>query len=106
MKKQEIIDATMPEKSVKDFIGTAQYDNEGQKIWGIDPKGGMQMIADLRGWGAIQNLFLNKDKSIDFEKAKNFQDEMGQFIVDAINEKIKKTSLNHCLKDELPTRSH
>ena len=48
------------------------------------------MIADLRGWGAIQNLFKLKGGAIDFEKAEKFQDDLGQWIADAINEKLER----------------
>ncbi len=76
-----------------DFIGThASYDKESQKIWGNN-KEGMQMIADLRGWGAIQNLFKNRDGSIRLDEAEKYQDDLGEWIADAINQKLtnKKT---------------
>lgn len=74
---------------VSDFIGEkVKYDNLGQYIWGV--KGDkLQMIADLRGWGAIQNLFAENGK-IDMEAAEKFQDELGEWIVSAINEKLER----------------
>lgn len=73
----------------EDFIGPEViYDPSGQIIWGKKEKGELQMIADIRGWGAIQNLFKRPDKSIDFEKASAFQDEVGEWIADAINQKL------------------
>lgn len=39
-----------------------------------------KMVADVRGWGWIQKL----------KHPEKTQDEIGQFIVDAINEKIEK----------------
>lgn len=75
--------------TIEKFINKAKYDSMGQKIWGVDKDGGHQMIADLRGWGAIQNLFKDKKGVIDMEKAEKFQDEMGEWIADAINEKLK-----------------
>lgn len=78
-------------QEIKNFIGVAKHDEfKGTYIWGVDKEGGNQMIAELRGWGAIQNMFKNEDGSINFEDAEQFQDEMGKFIVDAINEKINK----------------
>ena len=78
------------------FIGTAKYDeNGGQYIWGIDSKGGHQMLADVRAWGAIQNLFKTSKGVIDMEVAEQFQDDLGKFIADAINEKVKRESANH-----------
>jgi hypothetical protein len=48
------------------------------------------MIGEVRGWGAIQNLFKNKDGSIDFKKAEDFQDSLGVWIADAIQQKLEK----------------
>lgn len=46
---------------VTDFIGVkATYNEYGQYIWAVDKDGGHQKLADLRGWGAIQNLFKTK----------------------------------------------
>jgi hypothetical protein len=74
--------------TVEEFIGKAKYDKEGQLIFGV--KGGnLQLICDVRGWGAIQNLF-TKDGRIDFDAAYKFQDELGEFIAAAINEKLKQ----------------
>ena len=76
---------------VTDFIGVkAKYDEDGQFIWGIEKDGGHQKLADLRGWGAIQNLFINKDKTIDLDAAASFQDEFGRWIVEAINDKLER----------------
>jgi hypothetical protein len=76
---------------VTDFIGVkATYDEYGQFILGVDKDGGHQKLADLRGWGAIQNLFKTKGGLIDEEKAASFQDEFGRWLVDAINEKLER----------------
>lgn len=72
----------MKEKLIE-FIGKAQYDQFGQIIWG-NVRGGLQMLCDVRGWGAIQHLFKSQ------EEAGKFQDYMGQFTADAINEKIER----------------
>ena len=51
------------------------------------------MLLDLRGWGAIQNLFLKNGNAVDpdwEERARNFQDELGRWIADAINQKLKQ----------------
>ena len=76
---------------VTDFIGLkATYDEYGQYIWAVDKDGGHPKLADLRGWGAIQNLFKTKGGLIDEEKAASFQDELGRWLVDAINEKLER----------------
>jgi hypothetical protein len=76
---------------ISDFIGVkTTYDKFGQKIFANDKLGNLQMLADLRGWGAIQNLFKLKGGAIDFEKAEKFQDDLGQWLADAINEKLER----------------
>ena len=76
---------------VTDFIGVkAIYDEYGQYIWAVDKDGGHQKLADLRGWGAIQSLFKTKKGLVDEEKAASFQDELGRWLVDAINEKLER----------------
>jgi hypothetical protein len=73
----------------EDFIGKeVEYDQYGGTyIWGNDGKDNLQMIIDvrLRGWGAIQHLFKTE------EEAEKFQDEVGEWIADAINQKLKKS---------------
>lgn len=77
----------------KEFINKAKYDNEGQWLWRVDKEGGLGRLVDLRGWGAIQYLFPNPDKTLDLDKAAAFQDEVGQWITDAINEKLERENL-------------
>jgi len=74
---------------LKDFIGErASFDEGGAGyIWG-HKNDGIQMIAEVRGWGAIQNLFKNPGGSIDFHAAEKLQDELGHFIAEAITEKL------------------
>jgi hypothetical protein len=88
-------------EQIKKFIGVAKYDEfGGGYIWGVDEKDSHQMLAQvndppeeeikvnevllIRGWGAIQHMF--KDES----EAAEFQDELGRFIAEAINEKISR----------------
>jgi hypothetical protein len=77
--------------TITEFIGEKViYDQMGQMIFGVNKHGSHQLIADLRGWGAIQNLFMLNGGRIDMEKAEAFQDNLGQWIIDAINEKLEK----------------
>lgn len=94
MKRNELI------KSIKEFIGKRVYYDEygGGYIWGesVNKKEGQQMIAQvedveegnpvvsIRGWGAIQNL---KNLPCSPEE---FQDHIGRFIAEAINEKMQR----------------
>lgn len=84
------------EQKIKEFIGDkATYDNFGQKIWG-NKNGNVQILADLRGWGAIQNLFMDNKGFLSQEGLKNaekFQDELGEWIVDAINQKLQNEKM-------------
>jgi len=76
-------------KKLLDFIGTeVSYDDMGTQIWGIQEDGGHQLLLEVRGWGAIQNLFKKKGGGIDTDKAAEFQDEMAEFFVEGINEWI------------------
>lgn len=76
------------EEKVKAFIGKAEYDLDGNQIVGIDSNGGRQLLLDVRGWGAIQNLFISRGGSVDIDRAKDFQDQVALFIVDAINNSL------------------
>lgn len=79
--------------TIEDFIGVkVWYDSHGQMIWGTDKDGAQQRILDVRGWGAIQNMFIQPGGAIDLKKAAKFQDDLGQWIVDAINTKLKGPS--------------
>lgn len=80
----------MKDIKLKDFINNEFiYDNEGQCIFHLDKKNSLQIIVELRGWGAIQNLFIDsKTGGVNFEKAEVFQDKLGQWIVDSLNKNI------------------
>lgn len=88
--RSENVGMLMNEKIIN-FVGKAKYERDAQFIWGVSNTGGMQMLLDVRGWGAIQNLFK------DAEEAAKFQDELGQFYADAINDGIDrlKTKYNN-----------
>ena len=72
--------------TIEKWLADVHYDNLGTCIWNREKDGGNQMIADIRGWGAIQNEFKTN------EEAEKFQDEVGEFIVQAIKEKLASTS--------------
>lgn len=94
MERSELIEV------IKRFIGDSVYYDEygGGYIWGVqnNRREGIQMIAQVedveeenavvsvRGWGAIQNL---KNLPCSPEK---FQDYLGEFIAEAINEKMER----------------
>ena len=84
--------------NIEKFIGQkVKYDNWGQMIFGQPKTGGDELILNVldvsedteevlsvRGWGAISHLFGNEDDAM------KFQDELGQFYADAINEKLER----------------
>lgn len=75
--------------TVEKWLSDVYYDKFGTHIWNKEDKdGGSQLVADIRGWGRLQNEFKTEDE------AAEFQDEVGRFIAEAIREKIQK------LKDE------
>ena len=73
-------------KEIVDFIGSANYqgDDLGTYIWGNREDGTREIIAVVYGYR--QDIL--DDKGI--EEAEHFQDELGKFIAEAINEKIKR----------------
>lgn len=75
-----------------DFIGVkAEFDNGGQHIFGVNANQELQMIAEVRGWGAMQNMVKEENGGIfDIEKAYEFQDKLGEWIAEAITEKLER----------------
>jgi len=93
---------------ITDYIkGKVKYDAYGgQYFW--DSKN--HMIAELRGWGRIQNLFKDKKGQIDADKAAAFQDKVGEWVAEAINEKLESQLKPQegewiSVKDRLPKES-
>lgn len=78
-------------KKIIEFIGKAVYDVNGGMLWSEDQTGCLSHLIDIRSYGRIQNLFLRKLKGQDLiDTANKFQDELGEFIAEAINEKIER----------------
>jgi hypothetical protein len=91
--KQKITPSVVHHVKITDFIGKKAWFDECGYIWGENKDGECQMLGEVRGWGAIQNLFKNKDESIDFKKAEDFQDALGHWIADAIQQKLNSECL-------------
>jgi len=71
--------------TVKDFIGEkATYDKECFSIFGEDKKGGLQLLLDVRGWGAISSKLKDENKAV------QLLDNLGAWIAEAINEKLER----------------
>jgi adenine-specific DNA methylase len=70
---------------IEEWLSNVFYDEFGTHIWNKeDESGSIQLVADVRGWGRIQNEFTN------YDEAAKFQDEVGEFITEAIKEKIER----------------
>lgn len=79
----------MKEPTIRSFLSkSVSYDPLLTSILTDDNR----MVLDIRGWGQIKNLFATH------LEAEFFQDEIGGFVAEAINEKLnrannKKTTL-------------
>jgi hypothetical protein len=71
---------------IEKWLSDVYYDEWGTHIWNKDKDGGSQLVADVRGWGAIQQIFKTHKECV------QFQNEVGKFIVEAIREKIERTN--------------
>jgi hypothetical protein len=68
--------------TIQEWLKDVHYDGFGQHLW--SESDGNQLIGQVRGWGALQHEFETENE------AEEFQDAVGQFIADAINEKVKR----------------
>jgi hypothetical protein len=81
--------------SVEKWLSDVYYDEFGTHIWNRENKeGGSQLVADVRGWGRLQNEFATQ------EEASKFQDEVGRFIAAAIREKIQNDKIKQQSNDQ------
>jgi hypothetical protein len=103
MKKAKNTLSEVPKKQIKDFInGKVTYDTcGGTYLWVHEPKGGCQMLGEIRGWGHIQNMFRDKKDKIDVDAAAKFQDELGNWVAEAINEKMEKENISQNLASSI-----
>lgn len=71
-------------KKVSDFIdGEVTYDKQGQYFFCNG-----KMVAMMRGWSDMEKRFDDPNKAMEF------QDLVGQYIADAINEKAQREQTN------------
>lgn len=71
---------------MKNYLGKKViYYNKGQQIFSVNEGGiAKNHILDIRGWGVIEKMFKNSQEAFEF------QDEVGEWVADAINEKLKR----------------
>lgn len=75
---------------IEDYLeGNLQYDKENQVILCVKPDNSSNLVAEIRGWGNIKDLFI-KDGKFDNFAAIEFQDSIGNFVCEAIKEKLQK----------------
>ena len=82
----------MDELRITDFLpNKVWYDNDGQMIFVENPVVGDQLVLqlDIRGWARISNMHKENGKFND-EAAEKYQDKLGKWIADAINEKWER----------------
>jgi len=87
----EVYPQLFPEKvetpeDIRKYVGKAKYDEMGQIIFRGADKNNLQQFLDVRGWGAIQNM----DEFKTMDDAANFQDKVGQWVTEVINEKLNE----------------
>ena len=71
--------------TIQKWLKDVYYDDYGTHIWNReDANGGSQLVAEIRGWGRLQNEFSS------LQEAEAFQDQVGIFIVNAIREKVER----------------
>ena len=71
--------------TVKEFMkGKVVYNKDTQMFSINKPNNFNPTILQLRGWGFVRNI------SEDCHEASEFQDEIGEYIAQAINEKIER----------------
>ena len=81
--------------TIEKWLADVYYDEYGTHIWNREDKdGGSQLVAEIRGWGRLQNEFPT------LKESEKFQDEVGEFIVQAIKEKLARTSSQTEISDE------
>lgn len=83
--------------TIQKWLSDVYYDEWGTQIWNREDKdGGSQLVAEVRGWGRLQNEFKVEGKTPQeyTPEAAKFQDEVGKFIVQAIREKIERNFKN------------
>jgi len=76
-------------KEIVNFLGSASYqgDDLGTYLWANRPDGTRDIIGVVYGY----RTEIEENEGV--KKAEDFQDELGNFIAQAINDKIKKDNL-------------
>ena len=70
--------------TIEKWLSNVIYDDSGAYIWNEKENGELEMVANIRGWGTLQYKFET------LGEAANFQDAIGEFITQAIREKVER----------------
>lgn len=70
--------------TIRKWLSNIYYNKEDQRIYSKNMEDKSQIILDVKGWGRLQNEFETE------EEAAKFQDEIGEFVADAIRQKIMR----------------
>lgn len=69
------------------LLDGVQYDENGAMIWAKNnTTDEIRHVIDIRGFGSMLKTF-----KLDEAEAMRFQDDLGRFLADAINEKLSTT---------------
>jgi len=82
--KQEVKQEVKAKPTIESWLSNVTYDLFGMKIYNKSENGDLIPIADIRGWASINHAFDNLDEAYKFE------DEIGEFITEAIREKLER----------------
>jgi len=72
-----------PEEYLKN--GEWWYDSEGQFIWRKNSEGLSEVLLEIRGWAYLKKFYRG-----DVIQAAELQDKIGEFIIEAIKEKLNE----------------
>jgi hypothetical protein len=82
--KQEIKQEVKAKPTIESWLSNVTYDLFGVTIFNKNENGELIPIADMRGWAFLKNAFGNDND------ADKFQDKIGEFITEAIREKLER----------------
>ncbi len=76
--------------TIEKWLKNLTYSPDATMIFSVDKGGDHNLVLQVRGWGAlISGPFPGKES-----EAAKFQDSIGEFVVEAIKEKLKNDATN------------
>lgn len=68
------------ESKIREYLQGIEYDPENRTLTADE---GDNHVANIRGWSSIRKMFATD------QEAANFQDDLGEWIADAITKKLQ-----------------